>query len=119
MPGHAHEIARLIGALDDLVGREEVLFAASDIDGVVAVQGRAAPLVTRLAELAPSADADARARVARLLGRRGTLAQQLARAAERLRVELAEVQTSEAQCARLAPAYVVREVPRQRLSLAL
>ncbi|MBC7368211.1 MAG: hypothetical protein H7343_15595, partial [Undibacterium sp.] len=55
MSSPAHTCARLLAALEDLVSQEASLLRAADFAGVLATQERAAPIVERLAALAPAA----------------------------------------------------------------
>jgi len=60
-------LARLVGALERLVDQEAIQAVAGDHVGILATQGRAAPIVRRLAELGHRATTpDTRARLARI-----------------------------------------------------
>ena len=110
---------RLADSLEDLVTQEAVLLRAADYPGVIALQKRSAPLVARLAELAGGADQTLRARVRSIVALR---ARNLARFdvdLEQVRGELAALQTSERQVARIGPAYVTKAAPRSRIQVAL
>jgi hypothetical protein len=111
--------ARLLAALEDLVSQEAVLLRAADYPGVLAAQERAAPLVERLAALAATADAAVRTRVAAVLALRSASLDWLAGEMDRVRGELAAMESSERRVAQVAPAYRDRSVPNRHLRLGL
>lgn len=119
MTDAARELSRLVGTLEDFCGQETVLFRAADYDGIRAVQERAAPVVSRVAALAPAGEAAIHERVARLIERRAELILEMKAASGRTGRELAEVSEGVRQCARVAPAYAARNTPRKRLSVAM
>ncbi len=119
MTDAARELVRLVGALEDVVGQEAVLFRAADYDGIRAVQEKAAPIVARLATLGPIGGVVVNERVARLIERRAAVVGQMRSACGRVKHELSGVLEGAQQCARVAPAYVRRGPHRQRLSVAM
>ncbi len=119
MSSPAQTCARLLAALEDLVSQEAVLLRAADFSGVLATQERAAPLVERLAALATTADAAVRTRVAAVIALRSRSLEWLAGEMERVRSELAGMEASERQVARVAPVYMSHAGPRQRLGVRI
>lgn len=92
-------VTRLLGALEELVTQETVLLAAGCYRDAIAIQRRAAPVVTRLCELGSlpgAATAAVRRRVAAVLSRRGQsvatlLSRRLSLNAERQRLSEARL----------------------------
>lgn len=119
MTDAARELSRLVGALEDVVGQEAILFHAADYAGIRASQERAGPIVTRLAEMSSSAGAAISARVVALIERRATLILEMKLVSGQMRRDLTEVGEYERQFGRVAPAYAKREAPRSRLSVAI
>jgi hypothetical protein len=106
MESAARRFARLLGALEDLVGQEDATLRAGDFAAAGEVQRRAEPIVSGLGELGPGhADGPARARIAALLARRQHSMEWLESQLAAARAELAAVQHSQARVARIAPAY--------------
>lgn len=110
---------RLADSLEDLVTQEAVLLRAADYPGAIAVQERSAPLVARLAELAAGADPALHARVRAIIALRAQTMARFDADLVRVRGELAALQTSERQVARVGPAYVTKAAPRSRIQVAL
>jgi hypothetical protein len=110
---------RLADSLEDLVTQEAVLLRAADYPGVIALQERSAPLVARLAELAAGASPALHSRVRDIVRLRAQSMVRFEADVARVRGELAALQTSERQVARVGPAYVTKSAPRSRIQVAL
>ncbi|MBC7368313.1 MAG: hypothetical protein H7343_16130, partial [Undibacterium sp.] len=111
--------ARLLAALEALVSQGASLLRAADFAGVLATQERAAPVVERLAALAPAAHVAVRMRVETVIALRSRSLEWLAGEMDRVRAELSAMETSERQVARVAPAYMSSPSPLQRLSVGI
>jgi len=102
-------LARLVGALERLVDQEAIQAVAGDHVGILATQGRAAPIVRRLAELGHRATTpDTRARLARIAERRRETQQFMSRRITSVRAELARNRTFQHRLRKVAPAYLSR-----------
>jgi hypothetical protein len=101
----AQQCTRLLAALKDLLAEESVLIGAQDYAAVTRIQERAAPLVERLAALAPAADIEARASAISVMALRNQNLERMA--AQIAAVEGALEQTREARSrlTQVAPAY--------------
>jgi hypothetical protein len=106
--------ARLLVALEDLVGQEISCVRTGDFAGLCSLQDRAGPLVTWLVEHGPAiADADIRRRIAGVLESRQRTAAALASEIARTRSEVDGLSVSLRTVARVAPVYG-RAVPVRR-----
>ena len=111
--------ARLLGALEILVGRQAASFGGARWAEALAAERRAAPLIAHLARLGPQTIAAVRPRLGALLARRGEFRVKIAERRARLegdRRRLEEARGRLQQVARYA-----RTAPRKetsRLNLA-
>lgn len=109
-------LTRLVGTLERLVAQESIQAFAGDHAGVLVTQGRAAPIVRRLAELGRQATTPAtRVRLARIADRRRQTQQFLASRITSVRAELDRNRTFQHRLKRVAPAYLSREPAVGRL----
>jgi hypothetical protein len=114
----AQRCHRLIGALDDLAAQEAASLAADDIEAVIALQKRAAPLVQDLGERGPAVVDDVlRSRVSAWLVRRREIMDRLAVRIEEARGQLGQLNASRRRVAQVGPAYGRNEAATQRLRL--
>jgi hypothetical protein len=114
----AQRCHRLIGALDDLAAQEAASLAAGDIEAVLALQKRAAPLVQDLGARGPAvADEGLRSRVAAWLGRRRQIMDCLSTRMEEARRQIGQLDASRRRVAQVGPAYARNEGSAQRLRL--
>jgi hypothetical protein len=111
---------RLLAALEDLVAQESTLLHAHEFIGAVEIQGRAAPLVEKLAALAADPEVIAlQPRVAALIERRNINGQFLDTQLNRLQDELRRVDEARSRLAKLLPAYATApRAPSPRLNTA-
>lgn len=111
--------ARLLGALEDLIGQETASLAARDFAAIRLIQQRAAPLVDYVGTHGPAVAKThpaIRTRVTAVLARRqqnlATLGAQIAETRQRLD----ETRQSQVRVARIGPAYgraTTAAIPRQ------
>ena len=119
MESPAETAARLITALEDLVGQETMLLRTMDFVEAVAVQERAAPVVARLCELA--ADPAVRTlqpRVAQLARRREQNYHFLDAQLARMHEELRRIDEARGRLRQVAPAYGQSQPGSTRLNAA-
>jgi hypothetical protein len=110
---------RLIGALETLVDREAFQIASGDHAGFLATQQKVAPVIAKLAQMGGgSADAEARAQVAKLLAKRRNSQEHLAARIKHLREELARTGAGLRRLSQIAPLYIGRatRIQPRRLS---
>jgi hypothetical protein len=109
-------LARLVEALERLVAQEAVQAVAGDHAGVLATQGRAAPIVRRLAELGHEATTPStRLRLNRVAERRRQTQQFLASRITSVRAELDRNRIFRNRLRKVAPAYLSRQPAAGRL----
>lgn len=102
----AQTCARLVAALEDLVGREAATLDVRDFTGVIEIQKRAAPLVELLgAHAAEVTDPVLRERIRALLARREKTGEWLAEQIEHAREALALANEGRRRIRQIAPVY--------------
>jgi hypothetical protein len=101
----AQQCTRLLAALEDLLAQESLLIGMEDYAAVRAVQQRVAPLIERLVELAPAADASARQRATVVIALRNQNLAQIALQLNRVREELEQTREARSRLTYLAPVY--------------
>ena len=116
METSAQKSVRLVHALEDLVAQEAAALQSQDFTQVLAIQGRAAPVVQLLASLADDVPAGMRPRIKALLEQRQRSDAWLANEIEAVRVKLRETTETQRRLVRLAPAYRTVALGANRLS---
>jgi hypothetical protein len=106
MESPTRAISRLVAALETLVEHEAQQIAVRDHAGVLRTQRKVGLIVQKLAQIGSApADADARARMARLLANRRRSQQQIASRIAHLRQELARVGSGRSMLSKIVPLY--------------
>jgi hypothetical protein len=97
---------RLLTALEDMAERESALLDMGALDQVLELQGRMAPLVECVSELAPEvADDDMRRTAMRLIDRRHRNHVRLGHELGKLQRDRQKARQSQSRLTRLGPAY--------------
>lgn len=111
-----HTLARLLTALEDLTSQETLLLRSGDYAGMLRIQGRVAPLVEAVADLAAVAGDSSRVRVAVVIGQRMRSVDRLADRLTHASAELNQVRTHQLRLAQIRPVYGGAESAGPRLS---
>lgn len=112
--------ARLLGALEEMIGREEKYLQSRNYDLVVQLRERTDPLVRQLVGLSTEPGmSDFRSRVALLVGRSAKHSQILDEKMREVREQIKLADRARRQTTQLAPAYTQGSSPeRPRFSAA-
>jgi hypothetical protein len=106
MESPTRAISRLVVALETLVEQEALQIATRDHAGILRTQRKVALVVQKLAQIGShAADADSRARVARLLVRRRRTQEDIAARISHLSQELSRVRRGRGMLAKIVPLY--------------
>lgn len=97
---------RLLAALEDMAQREAVLLDHGELDQVLELQGRMAPLVECVSELAPEvADDEMRRTALRLLDQRHENHVRIGRELSRLQLDRRKMSQTHNRLIRMGPTY--------------